>query len=87
VEVAYTSKALDDIEYWKKKNDSKTLFRISKVIISIQESPYKGLGKPEPLKYKYTGLWSRRINKQHRIVYQAFATYVLVYSLKGHYED
>ncbi len=87
MEVAYTLKAQQDVEIWKKENRTKLLLRISKIITSIQENPFKGIGKPEPLKYKYTGLWSRRIDKEHRIIYQYFNTYIIIYSLRGHYTD
>jgi Txe/YoeB family toxin of toxin-antitoxin system len=45
----------------------------------------RGIGKPETLKYNLTGCWSRRINKEHRIVYEVFDDKIIVHSLKGHY--
>ncbi len=49
--------------------------------------PYSGIGKPEPLKHHLSGLWSRRINKEHRLVYEIIETdnVILIHSLKGHY--
>ncbi|MDR6783349.1 Txe/YoeB family toxin of toxin-antitoxin system [Pedobacter africanus] len=47
--------------------------------------PYEGIGKPEALKYDFSGQWSRRINSEHRIIYDATENVISVYSLKGHY--
>ena len=55
------------------------------LIISILETPFLGLGKPEPLKYQYSGYWSRRINLEHRLVYEVKEKIVIIHSLKGHY--
>jgi toxin YoeB len=85
VEIAYTEKALEDISYWKKINNQAIQKRITKLIESIQVSPFKGIGKPEPLKYNLTGLWSRRINKEHRLIYEMLNEEIVIYSLKGHY--
>ncbi|WP_317045993.1 Txe/YoeB family addiction module toxin [Flavobacterium laiguense] len=54
---------------------------------SIQETPYEGIGKPEPLKHNLSGLWSRRINLEHRLVYEILEedSVILIHSLKGHY--
>ena len=49
------------------------------------QNPYKGVGKPEALKYNLTGCWSRMINKEHLIVYEVFENKIIVHSLKGHY--
>jgi len=57
------------------------------MLVSIQETPYEGIGKPEPLKHNLSGLWSRRINLDHRLVYELLEgnTVILIHSLKGHY--
>ncbi len=85
MEVEYTQDAKDDIAYWKSSQNSKIMQRITSIVLSIQASPFKGIGRPKPLKHKLTGLWSRRINKEHRIIYEVFDDYVLVHSLRGHY--
>ena len=46
--------------------------------------PYKGIGKPEPLKYELSGKWSRRIDKENRFVYAVENNKLIIYSLKGH---
>jgi toxin YoeB len=61
------------------------LKKIRKLIEAITQSPFEGIGKPEALKYNLTGCWSRRINKEHRIVYEVFDDKIIVHSLKGHY--
>ncbi len=52
---------------------------------SISIDPYKGIGQPEALKYNLSGAWSRRINKEHKLVYEVIDDIVYILSLKGHY--
>ncbi|MGH2642395.1 MAG: Txe/YoeB family addiction module toxin [Chitinophagaceae bacterium] len=52
----------------------------------LTEHPFTGTGKPEPLKHTLTGMWPRRINKEHRLVYEVKGTTVFILSAKGHYE-
>ena len=85
MEVAYLQQALDDLEFWRTSGNKSIQVKISLLIESIKANPYKGLGKPEPLKYGLAGKWSRRINKEHRIVYEVEKSKIFVYSLKGHY--
>lgn len=85
MEIIYTNRALDDIEYWKKSGNKIIRNRITKLLNSIEVSPFEGLGKPEPLKYELSGFWSRRINREHRLVYKLKADTNTIYSLKGHY--
>jgi toxin YoeB len=49
------------------------------------ETPFEGIGKPEPLKLDWTGMWSRRINKEHRLIYEVKGNDIHIYSLKDHY--
>lgn len=58
----------EDLEYWVKTN-RKTALRAFKLIESIMRDPFRGIGKPEPLKYLASGTWSRRLTQEHRIVY------------------
>lgn len=85
MEIEYTLQAKDDLDFWKKPNNVAILKKIRKLIEAVLQSSYDGIGKPEVLKYNLTGCWSRRINKEHRIVYEVFDDKVIVYSLKGHY--
>ena len=86
MEVEYKKKALEDRAYWKKKDDLKIQNRISDLIKNICDSPFTGIGKPEPLKHELSGLWSRRITRQHRIIYEVFNRRISILSMKGHYK-
>ena len=61
----------EDLAWWVEKDRKKAL-KIIKLIREIQKNPFEGTGKPEPLKHDLSGCWSRRIDKEHRLVYQVF---------------
>jgi len=61
--------AFEDLAWWIEKDRAKAL-RIVSLIKDIQREPFKGIGKPEPLRHEFAGCWSRRIDKEHRLVYQ-----------------
>ncbi|MCF0049957.1 Txe/YoeB family addiction module toxin [Dyadobacter sp. LJ53] len=86
MEITYSPRANDELLHWKKTNNTIILKKIRALIESISETPIEGIGKPEALKYDLSGHWSRRITKEHRLVYQVFDDIILVLSLKGHYE-
>lgn len=67
--LVWTEYAWEDYLYWQ-SIDQKILQRINDLIKEIKRSPFKGIGKPEPLKFQLTGKWSRRINDEHRLVYE-----------------
>ena len=81
----YSEKAQEDIAYWKKTGNVKVQKKIQEILQSIQENPFQGIGKPEPLKHELSGSWSRRIDREHRIVYRVMDDLIQVQSLKGHY--
>jgi toxin YoeB len=70
----------------EKTNNKQALKRISELFTSILDNPKKGIGKPEPLKYKLSGYWSRRIDLGNRMVYRIDGEIIWVVSLKGHYK-
>ena len=74
MEVAYSSKALEDIDYWKETGNKKIQEKITQLIEDIQSHPFTGIGKPEPLKHALAGKWSRKIDKKHRVIYAIKAT-------------
>ena len=86
MEIGYSDKALDDLTYWKKTGNKKIQQKISSLISSIEKTPFAGIGSPEALKFNLSGLWSRRINQQHRIIYEVSKNTVFIHSLMGHYE-
>jgi len=61
--------AVEDLKYWKKPGNKIIQKKIQQLLISIQENPLEGIGKPEALKHELSGKGSRRINEEHRIVY------------------
>jgi len=65
----FTDHAWDDYLYWQ-VNDPDTLQKINDLIKAIKREPFKGSGKPEPLKGNLAGYWSRRITGEHRLVYR-----------------
>jgi len=89
MEVIYSPKAIEDLKYWKKPGNKVIQKKITALIEAIQENPYTGIGKPEPLKYNLAGAWSRRINHEHRLVYEINDRNELlildILSLRGHY--
>ncbi len=85
MEIELTPDAKEDLAYWKSTRNQQILQRIKQLIDSISETPLQGIGKPEALKYNLSGKWSRRIDKENRIVYQIKDRTIYIHSLKGHY--
>ncbi|MBI3501419.1 MAG: Txe/YoeB family addiction module toxin [Bacteroidetes bacterium] len=83
-DVEFTTLANSQLEEWK-KHDKKIYTRIEQLIEDIQKNPYAGIGKPEPLKYELAGHWSRRITKEHRLVYKVTNDAIVVIACKYHY--
>ena len=69
MKVEFTEIAWEDFSYWI-ENDEEIVSKIKDLISAISKDPFKGIGKPEPLKFGLKGLWSRRINGEHRLVYK-----------------
>ena len=65
----FTINAWEDFEYWM-ETDIDTVNKIKDLLKEIRKTPFKGLGKPEPLKFNLKGYWSRRITGEHRLVYK-----------------
>ena len=81
----FSNQAKNDINFHKKSGNKTILKKILVLLYELSEHPFEGTGKPEALKYKLTGYWSRRINHEHRLVYEVFEDTVLLHSAKGHY--
>jgi toxin YoeB len=67
------------------ETDKAIITRIKILIREINNDSFKGIGKPEPLKGNWKGFWSRRINDEHRLVYQVTDTHILIVKCRGHY--
>jgi len=85
MEIIFQPKALDDLKYWRKSGQKQIQKRITHLLQSISETPFEGIGKPEPLKHDWSGMWSRRINIEHRLIYEIKEDEIHVHSLKDHY--
>jgi toxin YoeB len=83
-DVRFTGKAFDDYSAWLTRNP-KMFSRIQKLISETRRTPFDGTGKPEPLKGNLRGYWSRRIDDEHRLVYEVSPTEIKVISCYGHY--
>jgi toxin YoeB len=90
MQIDFSSKAKEDLNFWIKSGNKSLLNKIYSLIEDIQLHPFEGIGKPEPLKHNLSGYWSRRINQEHRIIYEIIdentVNILSIISLKGHYE-
>jgi len=82
--LCFHEQAWDDYLYWQ-QTDPKKLRRINELIQAVQREPFKGIGKPEPLRGNWTGFWSRRIDREHRLVYAVEKSKVLIAQCRFHY--
>ena len=86
MEFLFKDEAEDDLDYWYRTNKS-IIKRIESLLKSMKQTPFKGIGHPEPLKGNLSGYWSRRINRKHRIIYTVENKTITVYSARDHYDD
>lgn len=87
----FTSHAWEEFQYWI-GNDQEVVKKIKELLKAIRKSPYKGIGKPEPLKFRLKGYWSRRIDDEHRLVYKiqgqkGVDQKIIVVQCHFHYDD
>lgn len=85
INILFSPEALRQLDEWKIEN-RKIAIRIVLLITAIAESPFSGIGKPEPLKHSLQGKWSRRITREHRLVYEVRDATVRIISCKFHYQ-
>ena len=87
MELKFTTAAKSDLEWWKPHGDDATKRKIKQLLTELEEHPRTGIGKPELLSGDLKGVWSRRINKKDRILYEIHdnVVVVLVLSMRGHY--
>ena len=82
--IVFESSAFADFNQWLKL-DKKTHRKIIELIKDIDRTPFKGLGKPEALKHDFSGYWSRRIDREHRLIYKVTNEEIVILSCRYHY--
>ena len=82
--ITFRKSAWEDYVHWQ-QTDRKMLQRINVLIRDIQRDPCAGIGKPEPLRHQFTGLWSRRIDDEHRLVYTFIDDELVIVQCRYHY--
>ena len=85
MKIVFSEQAWEDYQFWI-VNDRKTLKRINQLIRDTARDPFRGVGKPEPLRHLLKGYWSRRINEEHRMVYCVKENQLMLAELRYHYE-
>ncbi len=84
-QIKFEMRALAELEDWI-RTQPKVAAKIVELLQEICKTPFEGKGKPEPLKNKYKGFWSRRITDEHRLIYDVTEQAIRVVACKGHYE-
>jgi toxin YoeB len=85
LKILFHERAFEDYLHWQ-ANDPKLLQKLNVLLKECARTPYTGTGKPEPLRGPLTGWWSRRLNKEHRLVYCMRDGQLMVASCRYHYE-
>ena len=80
----FDTAAFEDLAWWIEQDRNKAL-RIVSLIKDVQRDPFKGIGKPEPLRHELKGSWSRRIDQEHRLVYQVTEEKIRILACRYHY--
>jgi len=83
-DLEFDPSGFEDLAWWIEK-DRRQALRIVKLIVAVQRDPFQGIGQPEPLKHELAGCWSRRIDREHRLVYQVFEDKIRILSCRYHY--
>lgn len=82
--IIFSPRAWEDYGYWIKR-DKKKVDRINNLIKDTLRNPFEGIGKPEPLKRNLQGFWSRRIDEEHRLIYEYNEDSLSIVSCRYHY--
>jgi len=82
----FVDESWEDYLYWQKTNQ-KYVRKINDLLKDISRTPFSGLGKPEALKHKYKGFWSRRIDNEHRLIYSVRDNEILIAKCRFHYNS
>ncbi|AZI40425.1 Txe/YoeB family addiction module toxin [Epilithonimonas vandammei] len=81
----FVDESWEDYLYWQ-NTDKKKLRKINELLKDIARNPFDGTGKPEPLKHKYSGFWSRRIDDEHRLIYKYEDNEIQIAKCRFHYD-
>jgi toxin YoeB len=81
----FSSQFKEDLAWWFKQ-DSKKASKVLDLVTAVMKEPFNGIGKPEPLKYLASDIWSRRIDLEHRLIYRVGETQIDFLSCRYHYE-
>jgi len=81
----FVDESWEDYLHWQ-ANDKKKLKKINDLLKELARNPYDGIGKPEALKHKYAGFWSRRIDQEHRLIYKYSEDEILIAKCRFHYD-
>lgn len=84
--LVFSPQALEDYRYFKEQSPALAA-KIKRLLANIVETPYSGLGKPEALRHNLSGLWSRRIDREHRLVYKVEGDTLHIVSCRYHYYE
>ena len=76
--------AFEDLAWWVER-DRKQALKIIKLIQEVQRNPFQGIGKSEKLKHDLSGCWSRRIDKEHRLIYEVLEDKIRILACRFHY--
>lgn len=82
--IVFEESAFQDFTHWATL-DKKLYKRLVALITDVLRNPFEGIGKPEPLKHELKGYWSRRINDEHRLIYQVTDDSIIIVACKYHY--
>ncbi len=85
MQIVFSENAWADYISWQNEN-KKILRKINELVKDILRHPYEGIGKPELLKFDLAGFWSRRIDREHRLVYKISENKLLIYACRYHYD-
>lgn len=82
--LSWTDISWEDYLYWQ-LNDKKMLKRVNALIKDIKRHPFEGIGNPEPLRHNWSGYWSRRMNREHRLIYKVTEETIFIAQCRYHY--
>jgi toxin YoeB len=85
MKLVFTELSWEDYLFWQ-NNDKQKLKRVNELLKDISRSPYEGIGKPEPLRFNYSGFWSRRIDEEHRLIYRVVDDEIQIAKCRFHYD-